>query len=184
MYAIGIDPGLNGAVVLLNEAGEIVMAHVMPNDTGKVDPHGIHDLLKQIAEKLGPQMVEAFVEDVQMVPGWPIKTGHALGKSMGFLEMTCISNKLRYRLVRAQEWQKLAHRGISKTDYTDAKARSMVAAKRLWPGRDWRASDKHKKPHDGIIDAALIAWWGLKHRGTFEQVFSETPPRDQPTFSE
>ena len=42
------------------------------------------------------------------------------------------------------------------------KEMSLVSAQRLYPGADLRASTRCKKPHDGIVDALLIATYGLK----------------------
>jgi hypothetical protein len=41
------------------------------------------------------------------------------------------------------------------------KKRSAVAAQRLYPTFDFRATARSVKAHDGIIDASLIAAWGL-----------------------
>lgn len=42
-----------------------------------------------------------------------------------------------------------------------SKEAAMKLAKTLWPEETWLASDKCRKPHDGMIDGALIAHWGL-----------------------
>ncbi len=43
-----------------------------------------------------------------------------------------------------------------------AKAASVEAACRLFPGVDWRASPKCTKPHDGKVESALIALYALR----------------------
>ena len=40
---------------------------------------------------------------------------------------------------------------------TDTKATSLLAVQRLFPNIDLRASERCKIPHDGIVDALLMA---------------------------
>ena len=43
-----------------------------------------------------------------------------------------------------------------------AKAASVEAGQRLFPGVDWRASDRARAPHDGKVESALIALYALR----------------------
>ena len=44
---------------------------------------------------------------------------------------------------------------------TDTKATSLNAARRIFPGETFLATPRSKKPHDGLVDAALIAYVGF-----------------------
>lgn len=46
----------------------------------------------------------------------------------------------------------------------DTKQAAFVVAKRLWPGRSWLATERSKKPHQGLVDASLLAVFA-KRRG-------------------
>lgn len=42
----------------------------------------------------------------------------------------------------------------------DTKPRALAKALQLWPGETFLASERCRVPHDGMIDAALIAEYG------------------------
>jgi hypothetical protein len=42
----------------------------------------------------------------------------------------------------------------------ESKATALAKATALWPGESWLPSDIHSTPHNGMIDAALIAEYG------------------------
>jgi hypothetical protein len=44
----------------------------------------------------------------------------------------------------------------------DTKAAALKAAKQLWPLQDWRKNSRCTTPHDGLVDAALIAEYGRR----------------------
>jgi len=44
----------------------------------------------------------------------------------------------------------------------DTKAMALVAAKRLFPGRDFKLTDRSTKPHDGMVDALLMSEYGKR----------------------
>ena len=71
-----------------------------------------------------------------------------------------------YTKVQPKKWQKQAWEGIplikkpsstGKTQVTDTKAMSLIAAKRLFPKEDLRATERSKIPHDGKVDSLLMA---------------------------
>ena len=57
--------------------------------------------------------------------------------------------------VRPQEWQRVMLAG------QPAGSEYLVAA-RLWPQAEWRVSERSRKPHGGLVDAALIAEYGRR----------------------
>jgi hypothetical protein len=65
----------------------------------------------------------------------------------------------RYERVTPQAWQRVMIPGAKSGE---TKARALEVAGRLWPTTDWRASDRCRTPHDGLIDAALIAEYGRR----------------------
>ena len=69
------------------------------------------------------------------------------------------SLKLRYELVHPKTWQKLLFNGLAHDDTKDA---SGQMAQRLFPGVDWRATERCKKLHDGLTDAACLAVYGQR----------------------
>lgn len=45
----------------------------------------------------------------------------------------------------------------------DTKVEALAFARKTWPDENWLASARCSVPHDGIVDAACIAYFGLKH---------------------
>jgi hypothetical protein len=54
-------------------------------------------------------------------------------------------------------WQALILKDVQGVD---TKARSIIAAGRLFPTVDLRATDRCRTPHNGKADALLLAYWG------------------------
>ena len=153
---LGIDPGAKGALVLL-EGHQIVWSAVFPTIENRLDPQGLFKLLIE-AKTRGP-----FMTNLELVAAMPGNGGTSMftfGKGFGYLEMTLIALALPYQLVTSAKWQKVAHQGIGRDTYPDPKSRSLIAARRLWPEFSFLATDRSKKEHDGLIDAALIAYFG------------------------
>ena len=66
-------------------------------------------------------------------------------------------------MVVPQTWQKVCWEGVPKQDNT--KATSLLAARRLFPAEKFLATQKSSVPHDGLVDAALLAkYMEIKYR--------------------
>lgn len=111
--------------------------------------------------------------------------GAADGTLEAFLKMLSISseNKFPIYTVQPKAWQSVAWKGVElvKGDpimdkgtkkqkvtkkgelrfKTDTKATSTAAAHALFPGVSF-IPPRCRNEHDGLIDAALIAYWGIK----------------------
>jgi hypothetical protein len=59
--------------------------------------------------------------------------------------------------VYPQTWQRAV---LGKFPAGQSKATALRTARRLWPFSDFLATPKSRKPHDGMIDAALIGFFG------------------------
>lgn len=156
-YYIGIDNGLDGGIVMLNEHGKIEHKCVMP------------------VIKLGKGRAVDVVEVSRLLPFNPSDTSvllenaskHSPGVlalcstwySLGCVETVLKLSAARYDLINPQKWQKefWTRPKMPKGTKFDTKAAALNAANKLWPGTDWTKSERASKPHDGMIDAALIA---------------------------
>jgi hypothetical protein len=85
---------------------------------------------------------------------------YARGRSLGVLEALCVAHKLSYQLVRPQAWQKVMLAGV---EGQDTKARSIIAAGRLFPKVSLMRTERSKKPDDGFADALLIAEYARRN---------------------
>lgn len=153
---IGIDPGLNGAVAILNPRGEIVHAYRMPKKKNKLDPKMYWDMVKGIANAYSPTMW--VIEKVHSMPGQGVKStfsfGFNFGVQCGFVQ--AIAPDASVTLVSPRQWTRGFFEGLDKDL---GKNRSQGVFVRLWPDCEkWKI--RTGKIHEGIADAALIArWW-------------------------
>lgn len=147
-YVVGIDPGQKGGVVLLTKGGDIEVAIPMP------DAHVLADHL----DTWRPDHV--FIEKAQAMPRNGAVSMFNYGLHFGQLQGLCVALQLGYTLVTPKTWQRTMFIG---TTGAEPKKRAYQAASRIFPGQDFRASERSKKPSDGIVDAALIATWGFRH---------------------
>lgn len=154
---VGIDPGLDGGIVTLDGDGRVMTYGAMallPGKPRRIDWDACAMLLERVR-------VGGFVT-VEQQPHMPLKFGggkanHARGGWVAW-EFGCKLLKIPHACPRPQQWQ----RDMLIPGKGDTKQRALVTAQRLWPGRDWRASERCRKPHEGIVDAALIAEWGRR----------------------
>lgn len=174
MRYIGIDNGKDGAVVVLDDKGQIVKKHKTPilksaTKKGKklgrdeYDIVGMRDLLMAIS--LADKDIMAFVEKAQPLP--PKMGGGAAnyqrGLSFGLWQGLLVGYGVSYEVFGPQAWQKVMLAGINAADTKQA---ATIAAQRLWPNENWRKSELAKKADEGFIDAALICEFGRRvHAG-------------------
>ena len=173
MNIIGIEPGKKGAIVVLNNRGEVVEKEVMPLVGGKLlDFKSVKTML------LANMPCHVFIEDVHAIFGTSKGSTFVLGGICMALEAVVVCCDIPYTKVQPKSWQKIIYQGIPEIrkpskkiskgkragqivkGSLNTKAMSEVAAKRLFPNEDLRASENCRKPHDGIVDALLIARWG------------------------
>lgn len=61
--------------------------------------------------------------------------------------------------ITPQKWQKC----VLGVTGGESKALALTKARELWPEENWLASEKCRKPHDGMIDAALLGYYARCH---------------------
>lgn len=144
----GIDPGLAGAVGLIDDSGEFVAVHDTPvllTTTGRkaLDAHALAEILRQH----GP--VFALVERVGPRPGEGAAGGFSFGFSFGAILGVLGALGLPHALIQPAVWKRRA--GIPPR--SDKRA-SILAAKRILPGA---AQHLARVKDDGRAEALLLA---------------------------
>lgn len=160
---IGIDPGSRGGVALIMRSGEILRLETMPAVASRFNPASFIDLLREIAEQASwhEEPIDLVtIEHVHAMPGQGVTSMFSFGYTCGAIEAGVAAMGWRYNMVRPQTWQKVLHEGVDKSRF-DAKQRSLIVAQRLFPKENW-IPPRGKKPHDGLIDAALICEYGRR----------------------
>ncbi len=152
---IGIDPGLGGAFVLLGP--DIFEARIMPvKNKNEID-------YEDVAEILGDWIFKADHIFLERAVAFRMGTTAAFNYGRGFaaLEIASMDSGIPVTYVEPRKWTKMIHAGI-KADLKP-KMKSLIALDRLHANlRGKILCNRNGKLHDGIVDALLIASFGLR----------------------
>jgi crossover junction endodeoxyribonuclease RuvC len=154
MIVLGVDPGVHGALALLDtDAGTLVIED-MPTlqitrggkNRATIAPYGLANLIEGWAAN---KMV-VYLEKSWPRPSDGAVAGFGFGTNYGMIYGVCAAHFLRIELVSPQSWKK-AMRVTADKDAMRARASTLMPRHaRLWP----------LKKHDGRAEAALIACYG------------------------
>ena len=160
MKVFGIDPGQKGAVAELSSNGVIeFMSPLAVTREKKLDSGAFARLIE---DRMSGD-VRVFVEEPQVF-AMNGKSAMTFGRMIGALESILAQYFVRFEFVKPTAWTKELHEGLDRK--YSAKARSEIAAGRLFPKQDFLIEgSRSKKPHDGLIDAVLIAEYGRRKLG-------------------
>lgn len=153
---IGVDAGLDGAAVAIDDRGKIIFQHVMPTlgkEKRQLSLVGLHAIFRSFAECLIP-IDSCCLEFVASRPGMGAPSVFKFGRTYGATEALLIANSIPYTLVTPKVWTREMHQGI---EGDEPKAKSKIAISRLFPEVNLLATERSRVAHDGLIDALLIA---------------------------
>lgn len=158
---IGIDIGKKGAIAVINENS--IDTFPMPMTKDEVDIGSLFFILATNS----PENTHIIFEKLGVIYGSSKQTAFSMGYQMGLVEAFCVAMEIPYTAVRAKDWQKEMFKHttvINKPGKTskDTKAMALVTIKRLFPTLSLTYG-KTNKPHDGLIDAVLIAEYARKN---------------------
>lgn len=159
-FIVGIDPGLKGAIVVMN-----VTKHVVPNGAVTelmVMPNNLIKLVDmlEVYNRDGNKIRMVYIEKAQAMPKQGVSSMFKYGMGYGELLGILYALRLPHGLVHPRVWCKTMHAGLSAK--ASAKERSKEAVKRLFPDVNTLATSRSTKPHEGIIDALLITEFGRR----------------------
>jgi len=165
MVFVGIDPGLDGGILALNEAGDILDKWIIPTITMKkgkknkteIDLVSLNDIFIKLKSY---QKVKVFLEAVHAMPKQGVSSSFNFGKVFGYLEGMLTAYRFPYVLVTPQCWTKEIHAGLSKE--LDPKSRSLVIFNREYSNLDLRANSRCRNQHEGLLDSLFIAEYGRR----------------------
>lgn len=162
---IGIDCGLDGGIAVLDNAGNIVYSIVMPTiQSGKGRKIDLCALAGIMREFLNHKHKPTFIVEN---PGAhaPSAAGlRSMTYSFAAVETLLAAYQLKYHVVLSQKWQKAfwSKPKMPKGQKFNTKAAALNVAKQIFPEETWLKSERCTKPHDGMIDAALLAEYGRR----------------------
>ena len=158
MNYLGIDPGLKGGFVVIDDQSRIVSMAKMPTaHDGKrnaVDSVGVWAIYRDVNRfawsGISDISVTPVVAALEKIVAFQMGRTSALnyGEGAGFLKMGLVAAGIPYELVTPQRWKKLL--GIPAGS---PKPFSVTKALQLFPTAELKKSD------DGLADALLMAEW-------------------------
>ena len=144
MIYIGVDPGKNGGIAIIDSDG--VIAFPFSEERLLIELDGIAQEYECIC----------YLEHVHAMPKQGVSSTFNFGMNFGFIQGVLRAYEIPYELVTPQKWKK-------EFSCTSDKNTSIEVCKRLFPNVNLKATERCKKDHDGIAEALLIAEYGRRH---------------------
>ena len=162
MRYTGLDPGLSGAIAVIE--GSKVVTCIMP--TIPLGKKRVLDNLTLSNFFMGydPANCYAILEEQHAMPKQGVTSMFSIGYGFGTLKQCLVDFGIPHEVVRAQIWQK--EFGISGRK-GNTKAQALQICQNLFPGLNLLATERSKKPHEGIVDAVLIAEFAKRRYGGY-----------------
>lgn len=140
--SIGIDPGKTGAIAVMDEDGILCLEQF------NVDKYV--DVLSYVGQSTSAKDIKVCLEKVGAMPGQGVVSMFNFGHNLGVIEGILSALRIPYQLVPPQTWKK-------EFSLTGDKAKSIEVCKKLFPWVDLRATERSRKPSDGLAEALLMA---------------------------
>jgi hypothetical protein len=152
---LGIDPGREGAVVALR--GTAAEAALLPSTDAGLDGRALVATLRSLlGDDDQPYVV---VERAQSFPGQGVASSFRYGRDYGRILGVLDAIGWPYETVPPAVW----HRAVVGGSGVDPKARARAVVEARLPWLELRPG-KRRKAHEGIVDAACLALYGLEVR--------------------
>jgi crossover junction endodeoxyribonuclease RuvC len=147
---IGIDPGLRGAIAVLDQAGELVSLDDLPviRDLSLAWIDG-NQLQTIILDALQGRQSRAIVERVASMPGQGVASSFCFGVGLGSVLSVLQALHIPLEFVTASVWKRSY--GLGKDKHA-----SLHKARLLHP-----TAELHLAKHDGRAEALLLARYAL-----------------------
>lgn len=154
---IGIDNGLRGGIVALSDhPGPPIGAWVMPLQSkskgNEVDGYAFQEILYSF----DPEKLTVILETPgKHSPG--VLALCSMWDSYGVIRGVLEARGIKHHRIDPKTWQRFMLPDCAKGD---TKPAALAKANAIWPSETWLESKRCKKPHDGLVDAALIGEYG------------------------
>ena len=111
MIIIGIDPGLSGAIAILEDKKILNIFDVPVMSEGKKNKRQINSaqlvkILKEFTNDKKDEEVVVVVEQVNAMPGQGVTSMFNFGQTFGAIKGVCAALELPIFLVRPSKWKK------------------------------------------------------------------------------
>ena len=148
---LGIDPGANGGLAIID--GRRVELLVMPKAGKDIDWHAVSRWIEGARPLRGT--VVAYVEKCGAMPRQGLSSTYRFGVNCGGIHGVLGALGVPMELVSPVAWKKRVLHGTQKD-----KAAAIDYCRRRWPDVSLLATERSRKPHDGLADALCLARYG------------------------
>lgn len=161
IHCAGVDLGLSGGIVALNSSREIVFRAPMKR---REEPRRstVHSQILEMVETFGTFPV--VIEQPPMAQGGATNANAITGlwREFGLILAAVDFLSLPFTTVPPQTWQSRFWKSAErKRRGWTTKEMAREAVEQFFPGYDWRPPGGVSADHDGTVDAALLALWGM-----------------------
>ncbi len=164
MLVLGLDTGSHGAFVVLDQREKIKATYAFPD--GERDQIFVNylDNLRAIEKP-----TVAYVESVHAIYGSAAQSTFNFGRNFQLAIDGLLVSGIPIKYVVPRVWQKEIYQGAPQyikkgtKNKRDNKRISCEIALKHFNVDHYLATSRSKKPHDGLVDASLIALYGLRN---------------------
>ena len=141
---IGIDPGQKGGIAFIDTANGVTLTRAYSDEA-------LVSFCRQLyEEKWMERYIVCCLEKVGAMPGQGVVSMFNFGQSVGYIKGVLEAFAIPYQEVSPQRWKK--EFGI-----TSDKSTAVEVCRKLFPDVSLLATERCKKPHDGMAEALLMA---------------------------
>ena len=155
---LGGDNGLKGGLCIMS--GTLILAKcIMPVKRSKkgqeIDVVKVWEWVCETVQFHNLPKLHAVIEE----PGGAKSYKAAVSMAASFHALRAVFelNKIKFSRITPQKWQKK----MLNAKKGETKAEALKLAKKLWPDECWLRTPKCSTEHDGMVDAALIAYYTI-----------------------
>lgn len=138
---IGIDPGKSGGIAYIDTQSNI-------SGTYPYSDKELIDLCREAS--ISNQEAICCLEKVGARPGQGVVSMFNFGQCAGYIKGVLESFRIPYQEITPQKWKK-------EFGLNSEKAASAEVCRKLFPDIGLLATPRCKKPHDGMVEALLMA---------------------------
>jgi len=160
IYFIGVDPGLNGGIVIINQQEDIISKYIMPVIK---DEKTIYDIisLKLLIDNFKKQYllnnIYFFLEQAHVRPISGKRACFMNGYGFGLLRGILSEPGTMVEIVSPGRWMNSL--GIKNIDKQKG---SINFCLNKYPNENWCATNRCTNVHNGLTDACCIALYGKR----------------------
>lgn len=157
MIVIGIDPGITGALAVVEDGKRLLRLEDLPtagNGGGKVknslDAAALTRITTDIKRLAGSEYLVAVLEKVAAMPGQGVSSMFSLGDTFGVIRGVLAAKAIPVHLASPTIWKKAMQLTSNKDD------------SRAWASRRFPEASVGRKKDHNRAEAIALACWGWK----------------------